>query len=362
MPLIRSAGCLQYRARTGAGVTLKGIYHDTPLFVFHVMFRSNHKRKELEKWFTDFGLHLLDAEELVKRKYYYEYDMPRMRKYLVSPPSSEEMLELARHDDADRFIVERVSEFNSRFKDDARVFSSGKGMGTFLTAFQLNDTIRIFDLERFADEDIHALQIHVRWPTSAGRGLWWGPQPIALFNLSGIHNGHLSSDRTNSKALEQLGIRLQVGTDSEAIFLAVNHLIKENFSLEEIEWIMAQKFPGEVSLLSKEDGERYRSLTSHPVYSEFKMSGPSTAIILAEDLLLGITDRDHLRPFAVGEGEGIVLMASEERAILSAAHLLKKEVNLFTPDAGRAVAYSIGNGDVSRLDYSWRRKGSGLHS
>ena len=358
MPLVKSAGCLQYRARTGAGITLKGIYRDTPLFIFHVMYRSNHKRKELERWFLDFGLHLLDAEELVKRKFYYEYDMPRMRRYVVSPPSREEMLELARHDDSERFIVERVSEFNTIFKDDARVFSSGRGMGTFLTAFQLEDTIRIFDMEKYADDDIEALQVHVRWPTSTGRGLWWGPQPIALFNVSGIHNGHLSSDRANSRALEQLGIRMQVGTDSEAIFLEISHLINEGFSLEEIEWVMAQKFPGEAELMEEEKRERYLALTQDPIYSQFKMSGPSTAIVMVDDILVGITDRDHLRPFSVGEGDGIVLMASEERAILSGAYLLGRDITLSTPEAGKVVGYHLDGEKVTSLDYSWR-KGNG---
>jgi glutamate synthase domain-containing protein 1 len=355
MPLIESAACLQYRARTGAGITLKGIYGDINFFVFHIMYRTEGKRKELEEWFLRYGLHLLDREEMVKRKFYYEYDMPRMVKYIVSPPTREEMLELARHDDQDRFVTERVSEFNTLFKDDARIFSSGKRAGTFLTAFELSDTIKIFEIDKYADDDIIALQAHVRWPTSTGRGLWWGPQPIALYNVSGIHNGHLSSDRANSRALEQLGIRMQVGTDSEAIFLEISHLISQGYSLRHMEWIMAQKFPGEVELLEEEERKWYLALTRDPLYSQFKMSGPSTAMVLVDDILVGITDRDHLRPFSVGEGKDLVIMASEERAILSGAYLLGKEIDLYTPEAGKIVGYRIVDGKVERLDYSWKR-------
>lgn len=355
MPLIESAACLQYRARTGAGITLKGIYGDINFFVFHIMYRTEGKRKELEEWFLRYGLHLLDREEMVKRKFYYEYDMPRMVKYIVSPPTREEMLELARHDDQDRFVTERVSEFNTLFKDDARIFSSGKRAGTFLTAFELSDTIKIFEIDKYADDDIIALQAHVRWPTSTGRGLWWGPQPIALYNVSGIHNGHLSSDRANSRALEQLGIRMQVGTDSEAIFLEISHLISQGYSLRHMEWIMAQKFPGEVELMKEEERKWYLALTRDPIYSQFKMSGPSTALVLVDDILVGITDRDHLRPFSVGEGEDLVIMASEERAILSGAYLLGKEIDLYTPEAGKIVGYRIVDGKVERLDYSWKR-------
>ncbi|RMG60270.1 MAG: hypothetical protein D6713_03475 [Deltaproteobacteria bacterium] len=355
LPLISSAGCLQYRARTGAGVTLKGIYRDQPFYIFHVMFRTEGKRKELEAWFTSYGIHLLEREEMVKRKFYYEYDMPRMVKYTVSPPSREEMLEIAKHDDPDRYVTERVMEFNSRFRDDARIFSSSRDSGTFLTAFELADTIKIFEIEKYSSESIDALQVHVRWPTSAGRGLWWGPQPIALFNISGIHNGHLSSDRANARALEQLGIRMQVGTDSEAIFLEVAHLVQEGYSLQEIEWIMAQKFPEELLSMDEEERKRYEELTRHPIYSQFKMSGPSTAIVLVDDILVGITDRDHLRPFAVGEGEDFVILASEERAVISGAYYMGKDVSLFTPEAGKVVGYRIKEGVVERLPLSWRR-------
>lgn len=356
MPLINSAACLQYRARTGAGITLKGVYENINFFVFHIMYRTDSKRSELEEWFLRYGLHLLDKEEMVRRKYYYEYDMPRMVRYIVSPPTREEMLELARHDDQNRFVIERVSEFNTLFKDDARIFSSGRGTGTFLTAFELSDTIKIFEIEQYADDDIRALQVHMRWPTITGRGLWWGPQPIALFNVSGIHNGHLSSDRANSRALEQIGVRMQVGTDSEAIFLEITHLLSQGFTLRDIEWIMAQKFPEEVQLMDEAERNRYLNLTRDPVYSQFKMSGPSTAMVLVDDILVGITDRDHLRPFAVGESEDIVIMGSEERAIISAAHLLVKNVRLHTPEAGRVVGYQIGDDRVEKLDYSWKKE------
>ncbi len=356
MALLHAAECLQYRARTGAGVTLKGIYGDQPFYVFHVMYRNDDKRKELESWFQQYGIHLLEKEEMVRKKFYYEYDMPRMIRYSVSPPSREEMLEVAKHDDPDRFVTERVKEFNSRFRDDARIFSSSKNMGTFLTAFELKDTIKIFELDKFCTEKVEALLIHVRWPTSAGRGLWWGPQPISLFDLSGIHNGHLSSDRANARALEALGIMMQVGTDSEAIFLEISYLLNEGYSLEEIEWIMAQKFPEEASLMERDKQERYFELTGHPVLSQFKMSGPSTAIVLDGDVMLGITDRDHLRPFAVGETSDLVILGSEERAVVSGAYLLGRDVKLHTPDAGKLVGFKIEGRKVKKLSYEWRRK------
>ncbi len=149
---------------------------------------------------------------------------------------------------------------------------------------------------------------------------------------------------------------MQVGTDSEAIFLEISHLLGQGFSLRDIEWVMVQKFPGEVSLMGEEEREWYMALTRDPVYSQFKMSGPSTAMVLVDDILVGITDRDHLRPFAVGEGEDIVIMASEERAIVSGAYLLGKNIDLYTPEAGKVIGYKIDDGKVERLDYAWKMK------
>jgi len=57
-------------------VTLKGIYKDNSFYVFHIMYRDKYKVSELEKVIDSWGVHILEAQDLVARKFYYEYDLP----------------------------------------------------------------------------------------------------------------------------------------------------------------------------------------------------------------------------------------------------------------------------------------------
>jgi len=225
--LLKAARCLQYRGRTGAGVTLKSLYKDTGFFNFHIMFRSEDKIGELDNVLSNMGLRILEKRDMVQRKYYYEYDLPVIMHYSIVPPSPEEMMYRERISIEAEYIAKVVSRFNRKYIDDARIFSSSRSNGTFLTAFELEDTIEIYNIHQFEDQYYDACLIHLRWPTSQGRGLWWGPQPISLGEMAGVHNGHLSSDMSNARALEQLDIMLTAGTDSEAIFLSVEYLLNQ---------------------------------------------------------------------------------------------------------------------------------------
>lgn len=353
--VLKAARCLQYRGRTGAGVTLKSIYKDTNFFNFHIMFRSSDKIAELEQVLTTMGLRILEKKDMVQRKYYYEYDLPVIMHYSIIPPSPEEMMFREKIKDESFYIKTVVARFNKQFMDDARIFSSSRYNGTFLTAFELADTIAIYDMPQYEDRFYDACLIHLRWPTSQGRGLWWGPQPISLGEVAGVHNGHLSSDMANARALEQLEIMLTVGTDSEAIFLAVEYLLRSGYSLEEIEWIICRKFPQEVRLMAQEKQEQYAKLMSDPLLFRMKMSGPATAITLVDDVLVGFTDRDHLRSFSVGVNDKIALLGSEQRAVISAAYFMHEELKMFDPEAGRIVGFTVKNKAVSKLDYGWKK-------
>ncbi|MCX8084060.1 MAG: hypothetical protein N3C60_03980 [Calditerrivibrio sp.] len=348
--LLKSARCLQYRGRTGAGVTLKGLYKGNHFYVFHIMYRSHSKVKELESVIESWGVHIIEEHDMIPKRYYYEYDLPIIKRYFVTPPSVEEMMYRERIRDDYEFILKNVSRFNKTFMEDARIFSSSKENGTFLTAFELHDTIKIYDLLQYENHYYEACLIHLRWPTSSGRGLWWGPQPISLGEIAGIHNGHLSSDKSNAIALEQLGIHLHVGTDSEAIFREVDYLLRNGFSVNDIEWIIARRFPQEVENMPKEDRERYDKIMKNPILRRMNISGPATAIVLVGDYLLGFTDRDHLRSFSVGYNDRIVLMGSEQRAIVSAAYFMEEELdNLYDPDAGKVLGFKIDNKSIKRL-------------
>ncbi|AEI14882.1 hypothetical protein Flexsi_1227 [Flexistipes sinusarabici DSM 4947] len=354
--LLKSALCLQYRGRTGAGVTLKGIYKDHNFYVFHVMYRNQHKVNELENFIESWGVHIVESQEMVPRRLYYEYDIPIIKKYYVAPPTLDEIRYRETIDDEYFYILKQVTKFNKMFIKDARIFSSSKENGTFLTAFELLDTMRIYDLEQFEDADYEACLIHLRWPTSSGRGLWWGPQPISVGEIAGIHNGHLSSDKVNAIALEQLGIHLHVGTDSEAIFLEVDYLLRNGYSIQDIEWIISRKFPCELENMDENERRRFNELISDPYLKKMKMSGPATSIVMSEDEIIGFTDRDHLRSFSIGYNDKTAFLASEQRAIISAAYFLQEELDtIYDPDAGKVEGFSVKNKKIEKLNYGWKR-------
>jgi len=353
--VLKAARCLQYRGRTGAGVTLKSLYKDTGFYNFHIMFRSEDKIAELEEVIGDMGLRILDKNDMVQRKHYYEYDLPVIMRYSIVPPTPEEMMYRERTKNEAAYIETVVSRFNKRYLDDARIFSSSKDNGTFLTAFELQDTIDIYNLPQYEEAYYDACLIHLRWPTSQGRGLWWGPQPISIGEVAGVHNGHLSSDMSNARALEQLEIMMTAGTDSEAIFLSVKYLLRNGYSLEEIEWIMCRKFPQELSELTEEKRDRYEEILSDPLLFRMKMSGPATAITLVDDTMVGFTDRDHLRSFSVGVNGKVALLGSEQRAVISAAYFMHEELEMFDPEAGKIIGFNVKNKKVEQLEYGWKK-------
>lgn len=349
---LRAAGCLQHRATFGAGVTLKNVYGgDNGVYVVHIMYRDEGLAAQVERelrqeHFYFFG----EPEALVEAKWYQKYDMPTLKRYRVMLPPEDEMLRSEHTPDPDDFLLRKVTHFNLKYRDNARIFSSGRDSGTFLTAFTLQDTARIYDLEQYDGDRLTAAQFHVRWPTAySSGGLWWGAQPIAMVDVSGTHNGHLSSDASNRFALEQLGIELHVGTDSEAIFHAIRYLLRSGHTPQETEWVLARQFPQEVDMLPEEEKQRYLEVTRDPILTRLKMSGPSTAIVLVGKKLIGITDRDHLRQFALGVADGTVLMSSEEAPVLTAAYLMGKEVDLSTPEAGKLVCYELADGLVKEV-------------
>lgn len=349
--LLKSARCLQYRGRTGAGITIKGLYKGNKFYVFHIMYRSHAKVKELESVIESWGVHIIEEQDMIPKRYYYEYDLPIIKRYFVTPPSVEEMMYRERIKDDYEFILRNVSRFNKIFMEDARIFSSSKENGTFLTAFELNDTIKIYDILQYEDHYYEACLIHLRWPTSSGRGLWWGPQPISLGEIAGIHNGHLSSDKSNAIALEQLGIHLHVGTDSEAIFREVDYLLRNGFSMKDIELVIARKFPQEVENMSEDERLRYNMIMQSPILRRMNMSGPATAIVLVGDYLIGFTDRDHLRSFSVGYSDKVVFMGSEQRAIVSAAYFMEEELDkVYDPDAGKVLGFKIEGKSIKMLN------------
>jgi len=51
----------------------------------------------------------------------------------------------------------------------------------------------------------------------------------------------------------------------------------------------------------------------------------------------------------------MTFLASEERAVVTAAHALGEDVEIYNPDAGKLIAFQINNGIPERLNYEWKK-------
>jgi len=110
--------------------------------------------------------------------------------------------------------------------------------------------------------------------------------------------------------------------------------------------------------MAPEKLEKYNELMSDPLLFRMKMSGPATAITMVEDVIVGFTDRDHLRSFSVGVNDKIALLGSEQRAVISAAYFMHEELNMYDPEAGKIVGFSVKDKKVTKLDYGWKKDDS----
>ncbi len=346
---LKAAMTMQERGTFGAGVMLRGIYPKrTQYYAFHVLYRTRKVAKELEPIFTEqrAGLRQFgEMEPLVTPEAYRKYRLPDMRRYFMTSPTRDEMQTRAHTEDEDSFIRATVEEFNRKYMGDARIFSSGKNMGVFPTALKLKDTIEVFDLMQYAQKPINAILIHMRWPTSiVDSGVWWGIHPISILNSSIVHNGDLSSSPSNRQGLVSADVDRSVGTDSEAILLELDNLVrKRNLDYRQIEWVMCQKFPKELDRLDPEEREAYLKLVADPVLARFKMSGPSSFIGIIDDTVFVGRDRDGLRQLWMGESDDgrLAIWGSEEKVIYQSAWLAERKFSSVSCDPGRIMVYKI---------------------
>ncbi|MDH4185308.1 MAG: hypothetical protein OEV92_13850, partial [Nitrospinota bacterium] len=260
-------------------------------------------------------------------------------------PTVDEMLR-RKHTSVEGTYVRRlVEDFNKKYMGDARIFSSGKNVGTFLTALTLEDTMEIYDLAQYESRPISALMIHMRWPTSiVSSGVWWGAHPISFLNSSIIHNGDLSSAESNRQGLEAAGVERMIGTDSEAILLELDELImKRGFSYEQVEWVMCRKFPNELAAMNPDERQRYEKLVADAVLARYKMSGPSSFVALVGQKLIAGRDRDGLRQLWMGRSEDgmTIIWGSEEKVIYQSAWVMEKTFRASNCEPGKITAFEL---------------------
>ncbi|GMT41925.1 MAG: glutamine amidotransferase [bacterium] len=357
---IRAAGELQSRGTYGAGVMIKGIYPENKnLYALHVMYLNRQIAAELEPLITEhkIGLrHIGEMEPLVKPKMYRKYSLPELRRYFVDNPTPDEMMCREHTDDPNTYVRRLVEEFNTCNRGRARIFSSGKNIGTFVSASDLNTTMEAYDLKQYADYNVGAVMIHMRWPTSiVNSGVWWGIHPIGFLNSNIIHNGDLSSSPSNAQGIEAAGIKSMVGTDSESILLELDNLfVKRNFAYQQIEWAMCQMFPQEEEQLSEDTRMKYQKIVKlNPTLARYKMSGPSSfvAIIRKGGMAHVISgrDRDGLRQLWMGRSSDgkSVIWSSEEKCIYQTAFLTGKEYKAINCEPGKITVFELKeNGEI----------------
>ena len=357
---IMAAKELQSRGTFGAGVLIKGIYPEyANMYALHIMYRNRHVAADLERHITEhkIGLrHIGEMESLVKPQMYRKYTLPELRRYFVEPPTPDEMLRREHTDNPDIYVRRLVEKFNTRNIGKARIFSSGKNVGVFITAGGLQTTMDAYNLEQYVRQRISAVMMHMRWPTSiVDSGVWWGIHPISFLNSHMIHNGDLSSAPSNAQGIEAAGITPMIGTDSEAMLLELDDLlVKRNFDYQHIEWAMCQMFPQEEDLLSEEARKAYmRVVKENPTLSRYKMSGPSSfvSIIRKNGLARVISgrDRDGLRQLWMGRSNDgkTVIWSSEEKCIYQTSYLMSKEFRAINCEPGKITVFELkDNGEV----------------
>lgn len=354
MASIKAASQLQSRGTYGAGIMIKGVYPENPnLYALHVMYRDRQIAAELEPLITHHKLglrHIGEMESLVKPKMYRKYTLPELRRYFVDTPTPDEMMRRVHTEDPDIYVRRLVERFNTRNKGKARIFGSGKNVGTFISDKDLQTTVEAYDIGQYVYRNVTGIMIHMRWPTSiVDSGVWWGIHPICFLNSHIVHNGDLSSAPSNAQGIEAAGVTSTVGTDSEAMLLELDNLLVErNLSYQHMEWAMCQMFPQEEKNLP-EDKRRdyYEVVRENPTLARYKMSGPSSfvAIIRKNGLerVISGRDRDGLRQLWMGrsiDGKSAI-WSSEEKCIYHTAFLTGKEYKATNCEPGKITVFEL---------------------
>jgi len=359
MASLRAASELQGRGTSGAGVFIKGIYPEyKELYALHVMYFNRDIARELESLFTEHKLglhHIGEMEAMVEASMYRKFSLPELRRYFVDLPTKDQMLRRYLTVDPDTYVRRVVEKFNTTYVGKARIFSSGKNVGTFVTAYDLKTTIEAYSLSKLASRPITAMMTHMRWPTSiVETGVWYGIHPISFINSHIIHNGDLSSAPSNRQGIEAAGVTQMVGTDSEAILLEVDNLLRgRNMSYQQIEWAMCRMYPQEEEKLSeKERGEYEDIFRNNPELGRFKMSGPSSFVsIIRKDGVARVIsgrDRDGLRQLWMGRSKDgkTVIWSSEEKCIYQTAFLTGKKYKSVNCEPGKITVFELNESGV----------------
>lgn len=309
----------------GAGYAGYGIYPEFPdHFAFHMMYHDAKAKEDTEAFFDQHFLVDL-AEPLPTRRVRGIEDQPLLWRYFLRPDSAR--LEDSEYSEED-FVVHAVMTINATI-DGAYVASSGKNMGAFKGVGFPEELGHFYKLDEYEG---HTWVGHNRFPTNTP-GWWGGAHPFTLLDWSIVHNGEISSYGINSRYLEQFGYKCTLGTDTEvAAYLFDLMLRRHGLPVELACKALAAPLWDEIERMPEDERELMRSLRA--VYGPAMLNGPFAIILGFNGGMVALNDRIKLRPLVAAQGDGKVVVASEEAAIRA---ILSSPDRLWMPEAGEPV-------------------------
>jgi glutamate synthase domain-containing protein 1 len=287
----------------GGGFAIYGLYPQyANFYAFHIMYLSRAGLRDVEAFLKD-KFHVVHAEEVPTRLTPRIADPPLVWRYFLEAQHEPE------EQSEDDYIVEKVMEINTKFKD-AFVFSSGKDMAVLKGVGYPEEIADYFCLEQYEG---YLWTAHGRFPTNT-RGWWGGAHPFSILDWTVVHNGEISSYGTNRRFLEQFGYHCTMQTDTEVVAYAVDLLMrKHGLPIEIVARILAP--PLWTDIERRPPGEQKLFRTLRQVYGSLLLNGPFTVIIAHSGEMIGLTDRIRLRPLTVGVKGDTLYLSSEESAI-----------------------------------------------
>ncbi|MCK4257485.1 MAG: glutamine amidotransferase family protein [Halanaerobiales bacterium] len=310
----------------GGGFAGYGIYPEyKDCYAFHIMAMTKESQNTLEVELSkDFTIELSEEIPTVLTKkiqnspILWRYFLTLKENHIKNLDEDEEQIT--------EFVKSRVLEWNHVLKD-LYIVSSGKNMGVFKGVGYPEDLADFYQLEEY---DGYIWTAHGRFPTNTP-GWWAGAHPLALMDLSVVHNGEISSYGTNKRFLEMNNYYCDLRTDTEVIAYIIDLLNnKHKLPMELVYKVLAAPFWAKID--KSEDRELLTVLRK--TYESALLNGPFSIIVANPTSMVGFNDRIKLRPMVVGYKGSKVYMASEEAAI----RVVCPEPDKFAfPKAGEAV-------------------------
>ena len=314
----------------GAGYAAYGIYPERKnYYALHLMYDEEKARPLTEEYLRG-HFRIFDAEPIPTRALAAVSDPPAFHRYFVLP--KEEALEAdASEQGSDEFVMNRVTEVNSRIAG-AFVISSGKNMGVFKG---VGFPLELGEFFRLEDYRGYCWIGHSRFPTNTP-GWWGGAHPFTMLDTAVVHNGEISSYGINRRYVEMFGYRCAMMTDSEVVAYIFDLIHrKHKVPLELVPAILSSEFWKNIDLMKPDEKKMHETIRQ--VYGAALLNGPFAIVVGHRDGMFGLADRVKLRPMLAAKKDDVLYIASEESAI---REICAEPDSVWMPRAGELVAGS----------------------